>query len=253
MSQARFTGKVALITGGATGIGLAVAKAFLSEGAKVVIGGRRTEVLNKAVTELKKIGNDVLAVQLDVAKLDSIENFVNQAVEEYKKIDFVINNAAIIGVKAPITKCTEADFDNVLSINIKGTYFSIQSAALQFQKQNSEGVIINIGSSAADANIPGLSAYNISKGALYTLTATAAKELAPKIRVNHVQLGPFETDMLAVASGRTAEGKKFFENLTLVKRVGDPSEAAALILFLCSDSAKFITGATYKINGGAGI
>jgi len=178
---------------------------------------------------------------------------LNKLLKRIKKIDFVINNAGVIGVKPPITNYTESDFDNVLATNIKGTYFSIKSAALQFQKQNSEGVIINIGSIAADANIPEHSAYNISKGALYTLTATAAKELAPKIRVNHVQLGPFETDMLTEATGGTEEGKKSFENLTLVKRVGDPSEAAALILFLCSDSAKFITGATYKINGGAGI
>jgi len=260
MSQARFTGKVVLITGGGTGIGLAVARAFLSEGAKVVIGGRRTEVLNKAVAELKKTGNDIIAVHLDVAKPESIENFVRRAVETYKKIDIVINNAGVFGANTPITNYSEKDFDNVMSVNVKGTFFTTKYAALQFQKQNSEGVIINVGSIAPDASMPGFSAYNMSKGTLFTLTATAAKELAPKIRVNHVQFGPFETDMLTEATRGTAfeegktsveSGRKDLIDMTLVKRVGDPSEAAALISFLCSDKATFVTGANYKMSGGS--
>jgi len=253
MSQARFTGKVAIITGGGTGIGLAIAKAFISEGAKVVIGGRRVEVLNKAVTELKKIGNDAIAVQLDVAKPDSIENFVQQAVEAYKKIDFLINCAAVFRGNNPITNYKESDFDSIMAINVKGTFFAIKSVATQFQKQNSEGVIINIGSIAADLNIPGFSAYNVSKIALVALTGTAAKELAPNIRVNNVSLGTFETDMLNEATGGNEEEKSKLVNMSLLKRVGRPDEAAALVLYICSDQAKYITGETYKINGGAGI
>jgi len=170
-----------------------------------------------------------------------------------KKIDFAINAAGIIGANAPIVNYTESNFDDIISVNVKGTFFSVKLEAAQFLKQDSEGVIINYGSIASEMNLPGMSVYSLSKAALHNITVTAAKELAPKVRVNTLNLGPFETDMFVEATGGTEEGRQSFVSNTLVKRIGDPDDAAALTLFLCSDQAKFITGVSYKITGGLGI
>jgi len=240
---------VAVVTGGNSGIGLATAKRFQEEGAKVAISGRSRKTLDEAV---KIIGNGVLAVQSDVANLSDVDKLYAQIAEKFGKFDVLFVNAGV-GKFAPLADTSEGQYDEVFDINIKGAYFTIQKA-LPFLN---DGASIILNTSVVDGlGMPGTSAYAATKAALRSLARTAAAELVGRgIRVNAVAPGPIVTPIL----GRTGLPKEAIDDFTKeiiasvpMKRFGQPEEVAATVAFLASQDASYITGIEINVDGGLG-
>ena len=245
----RLEGKVAVVTGGNSGIGLATAKRLQEEGAKVAISGRSRKTLDEAV---KSIGNGVVAVQSDVANLTDIEKLFAEVSKKLGKIDVLFVNAGIAKF-APLSDTSETTFDEQYDINIKGAYFTIQKA-LPFLN---DGASIILNTSVVDEKgTVGASAYAGTKAALRSLARTAAAELVGRgIRVNAVAPGPIETPIFE-KSGLSQEAIDDFAKQILVripmKRFGQPEEVAATVAFLASQDASYITGVEINVDGGFG-
>jgi NAD(P)-dependent dehydrogenase (short-subunit alcohol dehydrogenase family) len=245
----RLEGKVAVVTGGNSGIGLATAKRFQEEGAKVAISGRSKKTLDEAV---KSIGNGVVAVQSDVASLTDIDKLFAEVSKKLGKIDVLFVNAGIAKF-APLSDTSEKAFDEQYDVNIKGAYFTIQKA-LPFLN---DGASIILNTSVVDQKgTIGASAYAGTKAALRSLARTAAAELVGRgIRVNTVAPGPIETPILG-KSGLPQEAiddfaKQITERIPM-KRFGQPEEVAAAVAFLASQDASYITGVEINVDGGFG-
>jgi NAD(P)-dependent dehydrogenase (short-subunit alcohol dehydrogenase family) len=245
----RLEGKVAVVTGGNSGIGLATAKRFQEEGARVAISGRSRKTLDDAV---KTIGNGVLAVQSDVAKLSDVDKLYAEVSQKLGKIDVLFVNAGIAKF-APLAETSEALYDEQFDINIKGAYFTIQKA-LPFLN---DGASIILNTSVVDSTgNPGTSAYSATKAAMRSLARTAAAELVGRgIRVNTVAPGPIVTPIF----GKTGLPKEAFDALVgeiaakvPMKRFGQPEEVAATVAFLASQDASYITGVEINVDGGLG-
>lgn len=245
----RLEGKVAVVTGGNSGIGLAAAIRFQEEGAKVAISGRSKKTLEEAV---KTIGNGVVAVQSDVAKLSDVDKLFSEVSRKLGKIDVLFVNAGIVKF-VPLAETSESAYDEQFDINIKGAYFTIQKA-LPFLN---DGASIILNTSVADSTgNPGTSAYAATKAALRSLARTAASELVGRgIRVNAIAPGPIETPIFA----RTGLPKQAFDDLAKgivdkvpMKRFGQPEEVAAAVAFLASQDASYITGVEINVDGGLG-
>src|SRR5579864_5149094 len=245
----RFEGKVAVVTGGNSGIGLATAKRLQEEGAKVAIAGRSRKTLDEAV---KTIGNGVLAVQADIAKFTDVEKLYGEVSRKLGKIDVLFVNAGVAKF-APLADTSENSYDEQFDINIKGAYFTIQKA-LPFLNDGAS-IILNT-SVVGTKGTAGASAYSATKAALRSLARTAAAELVGRgIRVNAVAPGPIETPIF----GRTGLPKEqideFAKEITAqvpMKRLGRPEEVAATVAFLASQDASYITGAEINVDGGLG-
>ncbi len=245
----RLEGKIAVITGGNSGIGLATAKRFLEEGARVAISGRNQKTLEEAV---KSLGDGVLAVQADAAKLDDIEKFLGAATKKFGKIDILFVNAGVAKF-APLADTAEAVFDEQFDINIKGAYFTIQKALPHLN--DGASIIFNT-SVAGSTGTPATSAYSATKAALRSLTRTAAAELTERnIRVNAVAPGPIITPIF----GRTGLPQQVIEDWAKdlqgkvpMKRFGQPEEVAGVVAFLASSDASYITGVEINVDGGLG-
>ena len=245
----RLEGKVALVTGGNSGIGLATAKRLQEEGAKVAISGRSRKTLDEAV---KTIGNGVVAVQSDVSKLAEVDKLFSEVSKKLGKIDVLFVNAGVAKF-APIADTSESLFNENFDINIKGAYFTIQKALPLLN----DGASIILNTSVLDSmGNPGTSAYAATKAAMRSLARTAAAELVGRgIRVNTVAPGLIETPI----SGRTGLPKEVvdaFEKDVLakvpMKRLGQPEEVAGVIAFLASKDASYITGVEINVDGGYG-
>ena len=245
----RLEGKVAVVTGGNSGIGLATAKRFLEEGAKVAISGRNQKTLDEAVHQL---ADGVLAVRADTAQLTEVEKFLTAVHKKFGKIDILFINAGVAKF-APFTETPEALFDEQFDINIKGAYFTIQKA-VPFLNDGAS-IILNT-SVAAATGTPGTSAYSATKAALRSLARTAAAELVERnIRVNAVAPGPIVTPIF----GRTGlpqqaidEFSKEIVQTVPMKRFGQPEEVAGVVAFLASKDASYITGVEINVDGGLG-
>ncbi|RXZ78905.1 glucose 1-dehydrogenase [Paenibacillaceae bacterium] len=243
----KLNGKVALITGGSSGIGLAAAKLFVAEGAKVVITGRNPVTLNETVKEL---GDQVVAVQADAADPASGEKAVAAAVEKFGGLDIVFANAGI-SAQTPTGGTELAAFEEVLNINVTGVFFTVQ-AALPHLKAGAS-IILN-GSVLAKAGSPGYAAYAASKGAVSSMARVLASELSPRgIRVNTVVPGATKTPIWGQT---TPEGLAQLEAVLAraipLNRLGEPEEIAKAALFLASDDSSFIQGTEISVDGGAG-
>lgn len=243
----KLDGKVVFITGGNSGIGLATAKRFAAEGAKVVITGRNQSSLQTAAAEL---GDSGLAVQADVADLGSLEQAVAAAVERFGRLDVVIANAGI-SAATPLGGTELSVFENVLKTNVVGAFSTVQ-VALPYLKAGAS--VILVGSVLAKAGGLNRSAYAASKGAVTSMARVMVSELSPRgIRVNTVVPGATRTPIWGQT---TPEAMKQLETrLTRgipLNRLGDPEEIASVALFLASDDSSFVQGAEISVDGGAG-
>ena len=245
----RLEGKVAVVTGGNSGIGLATAKRLQDEGARVAISGRNQQTLDEAVNT---IGNGVLAVRADVSKLTDVDKLYAQVSKKLGKIDVLFVNAGIAKF-APFAETSESTYDEQFDINIKGAYFTIQKA-LPFLNDGAS-IILNT-SVVSSKGTAGASAYSATKAALRSLARTAAAELVGRgIRVNAVAPGPIVTPIFG-KTGLPKEAIEEFAKETIskvpMKRFGQPEEVAGAVAFLASQDASYITGVEINVDGGLG-
>ncbi len=244
--------KVAIVTGGANGIGLAIARRFASEGARVVVADIDEDGGSRAVEEIGAHGA-VRFVRCDVGDRTDVENLVASVVQAWGSIDVLVSNAGIVH-GADFLEVSEADFDRVLRVNLKGTFLVGQAVARQMVAQvkagGTPGAIVNMSSVNAVFAIASQVPYSASKGGVNQLTKVMALSLAPHgIRVNAIGPGSIMTDMLAsVATDRAARHRLL--SRTPLGRIGDASEIAAVAAFLASDDASYVTGQTIYADGG---
>ena len=243
----KLEGKIALVTGGSTGIGLATAKEFVSEGAYVFMTGRRESELNAAV---KEIGSNVTAVQGDVSKLDDLDRLLAQIKQEKAKLDIVFANAGIAKY-APLGQTSEELFDSIFDINVKGTFFTVQKA---LPLLSDGGAIIVTSSVVGSKGLSSNSVYSATKAALRSFARTWTTDLKPRrIRVNAVSPGTIDTpglnDLLASAEAGQ-ERVKMISNAVPLGRFGRPEEIAKAVVFLASDDSSYVAGAELFVDGG---
>ncbi len=238
----KLEGKTAVITGGATGIGLAAAKRFVEEGATVFIFGRRQDALDAAVAELGDNARAVTGSVSDEANLDRLYAAVKA---EHGTLDIVFANAGA-GSMAKLGEITAAHIDETFDTNVKGTIFTIQKA-LPLMREG--GSIILTGSSAGTTGAPGMTAYSASKAAVRNLARTWAEDLkGTGIRVNVLSPGATATDLAKASLGE--EGQKVFASMTPLQRMADPSEIGAVAAFLASSDSSFMTASEVAVDGG---
>ena len=243
------TTPVVLITGALTGIGRATALAFAQGGAQLVVSGRRAEEGEKLVAELRKLGAEAEFVRSDVRHEAEIRSLVDRTVARFGRLDVAVNNAGTEGTPGPVTEQTAETYAATFDTNVLGTLLSMKHE-LRVMVAQGHGSIVNVSSTYGRAGAPGASVYVASKHAVEGLTKAAALEVAESgVRVNVVAPGPIETGMLNRFTG-TAEKKAALVAGVPLKRVGRPEEIAQTILFVASDKASFITGASIAVDGG---
>lgn len=246
------TNKVAIVTGASRGIGLAIARRFLSDGARVVIADIDDEAGEAAAEELKPLG-DVLYVNCNVAEALDVRNLVAETLNAFGDIDILVNNAGIVA-GTDFLNLEEADFDRVIQVNLKGSFLVSQAVARHMVERveagGTPGCIINMSSINAVLAIPSQIPYCVSKGGLAQLTRATALSLAPYgIRVNAIGPGSIMTDMLAAVNSDKAAKNRILSR-TPLGRIGEASEIASVASFLASDDASYMTGQTLYVDGG---
>ena len=247
MSQFDLTGKVAIITGGGTGIGRGIALEFAKAGVDVVVASRNMANLEKVVEEIKALGRRSLAVATDVRIPEQVDNMVKQTVDEFGKIDILVNNAGASFV-CPAEDMTPNGWDAVIGINLKGPFLCSKAVAKVMIKQKS-GKIINIASVAGLNASPGMSHYGAAKAGLINLTKTLAVEWAPhNIYVNCIAPGLVRTEGAYSAMGLDDEGQRA-QGIPL-GRAGRTEEIAYMVICLASEASSFLTGETIAVQGG---
>jgi 3alpha(or 20beta)-hydroxysteroid dehydrogenase len=246
---ARFSGKVVLITGGGGGIGRAAAERFASEGARVALVDLAPSALAQSAAAVEKAGGEALTVDADVTRLADVERYTRAAIERFGVIDVFFNNAGVLGAVKPLVDYPEETFDRVMAVNVKAVWLGMKVVA-PLMRARGGGAIVNTASIAGLRGSPNIIAYTASKHAVVGLTRAASLELARhNIRVNAVCPAPIETPM-----ARQLEVDVKRERLTAtipMRRYGAPEEVAALVAFLASADAAYITGAIYTVDGGA--
>ena len=243
------TSPVVLITGALTGIGRATALAFAKEGARVVVSGRHDEEGKKLADEMRKSGGEAEFVRADVRHEEEVRKLIDKTVERFGRLDVAVNNAGTEGTPGPVTEQTAESFAATFDTNVLGTLLSMKHE-LRVMLPQKNGSIVNISSTFGHTGAPGASVYSASKHAVEGLTKSAALEAAGTgVRVNVIAPGPIETPMLNRFT-KTDEGKIGLVSTVPLKRVGKPEEIAQAIVFVSSDKASFITGASYPVDGG---
>jgi len=252
----RLDGKVAIVTGGASGIGFATGRLFAEQGAKVLLVDLQEDLLWAAVE--KVASTSVNYATADVSQPDQTTRYVQTAIDRYGGLDILISNAGVVGGKSSIVDYSIEEFDRIVAVNLRGVWLSLKYAIPEIQKRGGGSVVIT-SSIAGVRGSAGSSAYCASKHGVVGIMRTAAIEYAPfGIRVNTVHPGPIETPMVEEhVRGRhpdkLEDGKKALADSTLLKRYGSPEEVAALMLYLASDESRYCTGGIYMVDGGKGL
>lgn len=250
-SFGNLTGRVAIVTGARRGMGRTHSLTLAKAGAKVVVADISLEECENVVKEIEKEGGEAIAVKCDISSKKEVEEMVKKTVEKFGKVDILVNNAGICPFK-PFLELTEEDWDKVLDINLKGYFLCSQAAAKEMAKQKS-GVIVNIASVAMGqqgVGFPNIVHYCASKGGIVAMTEALAVEMAPyNIRVNAISPGAIETPMMDSIKSDPKSLEGILARVPL-RRVGQPQEISNMVLFLASDEASYMTGATVVIDGG---
>ncbi|MDO7135575.1 SDR family NAD(P)-dependent oxidoreductase [Algibacter lectus] len=253
MTKFSLKNKVALVTGGGSGIGKAISLTFAEQGAEVHILDFNLEAAEQTVKEIEALGEKAAAHKCDVANQANVDSIVKK-ISENGTIDILINNAGIAHV-GNIEGCEEADLDRLYNVNIKGVYNCIK-ACLPALKKTGNGVILNLASIASTVGINDRFAYSMTKGAVLTMTYSVAKDfIKDGIRCNCIAPGRVHTPFVDgfIKNNYPGKEEEMFEKLSATQpigRMGKPQEMADLVLFLCSDEAGFITGSNYAVDGG---
>jgi NAD(P)-dependent dehydrogenase (short-subunit alcohol dehydrogenase family) len=246
-----FAGKVALVTGGSSGIGRATAIKFGERGTKVVVAARREKEGNETVDMIKRVGGDGTFVQTDVRVTSQVENMVNQTVKKYGRLDIAFNNAGVGGIMARLIRTTEEVFDEVVDTNFKGVWLSMKYEIPVMLKQGG-GIIINNSSIAGVSTAERLSVYSGSKHAVVGLSNAAAHEYGgDNIRIVAICPGWIKTRMTEEL--RASKYADAFRDSIPLKRWGEPEEVADMVIWLASDAASFVTGGAFTISGGMNV
>ena len=241
-----FDGKVALVTGGSSGIGKATALAFARAGANVVIASRRVTEGEQIVHEICERGGNAIFVKTDVSKASEVEGLMNQTIEFYGRLDYACNNAGTF-VMGRLFELSEEEWDRTINANLKGIWLSLKYQ-IPIMLQQKGGVIVNMASMSAIIGNPGVSIYSASKGGVVALTQSAAIEYAASgIRINAISPGVISTPMVDDIPTRLL---KDIQSKHPIGRLGKPEEIANAVVWLCSDKASFVTGHNMVIDGG---
>jgi NAD(P)-dependent dehydrogenase (short-subunit alcohol dehydrogenase family) len=247
MSTQRFSGKVAVVTGGNSGIGLGVAKAYAQEGARVAITGRNAKTLEIAA---KEIGDGTLAIQSDAGRVAEIEGAMKKINERFGRIDALFVNAGV-GKFVPFDQVTEEFFDETVGINLKGVFFTVQKAVPLMP--NGSAIVLNA-SINAHLGMPGTTVYGATKAAVVNMAKTLSADLLEKgIRVNAVSPGPITSALLArdgITTEKLQETKDWIQSQVPLKRFGVPEEIAAAVLYLTAPESAFVLGTELIVDGG---
>lgn len=243
-------GRVAIVTGGVQGIGLGVALSLARAGANIVLAEAAADRIPQAVSQIEALGGQAFGVQTDVTQASSVDHMIQETLSRFGKIDVLANNAGVVIVKGILDQ-TEADWDTVLDVNLKGVFLCCKQVVPEMQKQGS-GAIVNIASIAAfHYTVPHVP-YAASKAGVAALTRDLAYEVAPMgIRVNAIAPGPIETPMMNAAL--TEEQKVAYAKTVPVGRIGQPQDIGDAAVFLASDAASFVTGVTLPVAGGTDL
>src|SRR4051812_10843724 len=241
--------QIAIVTGGGSGIGLAIAEKFVSNGINTIIIGRSQEKLNSAK---EKLGSLCSAISFDLTDLPGIPGLVERIYADYGNVDILVNNAGI-NMKKEFTEVTDEDFQRIISTNVN-SIFSLSREVVKRMTQKGKGSIINISSMASQYGIPKVIAYSASKSAIEGMTRAMAVELSPKgIRVNCIAPGFIATEMSAKALNNDPERKGKALGRTPMGFLGAPADIGEAALFLASDAAKYMTGVILPVDGGTSI
>jgi 3-oxoacyl-[acyl-carrier protein] reductase len=249
----RLKDKVAIVTGGASGFGKGIVEKFIQQGAKVVIADVNIELAENVA---KEFGSDTIAIKVDVSKKEEVNNLMEKTLNNFSKIDILVQNAAIGMKPQALVDTSEELFDKLFAINVKSVFLGAKAIIPIFKNQGKGGVILNTISTAALRPRPGLTIYNSTKGALIPMTKALALEVADsKIRVNGLCPVAGETPMLKefLGDSNQEEAHKKFISTVPLGRLAMPSDLANAALYLCSDEADFITGIMLEIDGGRSI
>ena len=250
MQTKTMRGKTALVTGGASGIGRATALAFAREGACVVVSDRDGQGGEETVALIHRAEGDAVFIRADISADAEVEALVARAVAAYSGLDYAFNNAGIEGTMATTAACTEANFDEIIKVNLKGTWLCMRHEIPRMVDRN-HGVIVNCSSIAGLVGFEAAPAYTASKHGVIGLTRTAALELAKTgVRVNAVCPGVIQTPMIDRATGSDPAKLAGYAAMEPIGRVGTPDEVASAVVWLCSDSASFVTGIALPVDGG---
>lgn len=241
-----FEGKVVIVTGSTSGIGAATAEAFAQAGADVIVCGRREDKGTVVVEKIKENGGKAVFIQTDVSDDSSMDHLVEEVVKKYGKIDVLINNAGVYKSFAFEQIDMEKEYEEVFTINVR-SYIYLSKLVLKYMLKQKSGNIINISSVGALNGGPGIATYCASKGAILQLTRSMAKEFGSRgIRVNSILPGLIHTEMMPEGGPMD----QIIDNMIPLKRAGESQEIAHPILFICSQYASFINGASIVIDGG---